>query len=73
MTALADAKAIAPTANAKLVVSAKGTDINGVMLLIQQHCIELQTLVKYAISVHPSGGADAANPTALNALLAELL
>jgi hypothetical protein len=29
--------------------------------------------VKYAISVHPSGGGDAANLTALNNLLAELL
>jgi hypothetical protein len=72
MTALTDAKAIAPTANAKSVVAAKGADVNGLMLLVQQHCAELLALVKQTIALHPSGGGDAANLTALNALLTEL-
>lgn len=72
MTALTDAKAITPTANAKAVASAKGADINGLMAQIQRHAGELLVIVKQAIAVHPSGGGDAANLTALNALLTEL-
>lgn len=72
MTVLTDAKAITPTANAKAVVAAKGADITALMLHIQRVSGELQVLVKQAIAMHPSGGGDAANLTALNTLLSEL-
>jgi hypothetical protein len=69
MTALTDVKAITPTPNAKLVISAGGADVSGLMSLIQQHIIELRALVSQVIKLHPNGDA---NLTALNALLAEL-
>jgi hypothetical protein len=72
MTVKADAVAITPTANAKSVVQAKGTDIGNLMALFQQHAIEMQILLKSIISLHPTGGGDASNLTALNNLLAEL-
>jgi hypothetical protein len=73
MTALTDIKAITPTANAKAVVSAKGSDIAGLMAHAQVKAAELQVLVKQIIALHPTSGADAANLTALNAILAELV
>jgi hypothetical protein len=73
MTVKADIVAVLPTANAKAVVSAKGADINGLMTLLQQHAIEMQALVKQVIALHPGGGGDAANLTALNSILSELL
>jgi hypothetical protein len=73
MTVRAETAAIVPTANAKAVVSAKGADISGLMGLLQQHAVEMQILIKEIIKVHPSGGGDAANLTALNAILSELL
>jgi hypothetical protein len=65
--------AIVPTANAKSVVQAKGVQINDLMQLLQQHAIEMQAIVKQVISLHPTGGGDAANLTALQAVLAELM
>jgi hypothetical protein len=38
----------------------------------QLHVIELQTVLKQIVALHPSGGGDAANYAALNAVLAEL-
>jgi hypothetical protein len=73
MTVKAEAAAITPTANAKAVAQARGVDINVLMQLLQQQAIEMQALVKEIIKVHPSGGGDAANLTALNAILTELL
>jgi hypothetical protein len=73
VTALTDTKAIVPTANAKLVISANyGTDVTSLMLLIQQHIVELRGLVSQLIKIHPTTGGDAANLASLNALLAEL-
>ena len=72
MTALTDIKAVTPTANAKAVVSAKGADINALMAIAQIKAAELQVIVKQIIAVHPSGGGDAANLTALNNILVEL-
>jgi hypothetical protein len=72
-TVKTDVAAITPTANAKAIVQAKGADITSLMTLLQQYAIEMQAVVKQIISLHPTGGGDAANPTALNAILAELL
>jgi len=69
MTTLTETKAITPTANAKLVISASGADVSSLMILVQQHCIELRALVSQVIKLHPGGDA---NLTALNAILAEL-
>lgn len=71
-TALTDTKAITPTANAKAVVAAKGQDITGLMLQLQIKIAETQVLVKQIIALHPTGGGDAANLTALNTVLGEL-
>ena len=65
--------AITPTANAKAVAQSKGVDLPVLMGLLQQQAIEMQILVKEIIKVHPTGGGDAANLTALNAILTELL
>jgi hypothetical protein len=73
MTTKTEIAAVLPTANAKAVVSSTGADISGLMQLLQQHCIELMALTKTIIALHPTGGADAANLTALQAVLAELM
>jgi hypothetical protein len=72
MTAITDIKAVTPTANAKAVVAAKGTDITALMAAVLLKASELKVLVAQVIAVHPSGGGDAANLTALNSILAEL-
>jgi hypothetical protein len=72
MTVLADLTAITPTANAKGVVSAKGADLTVLIGNAKQHIIELQAVLKQIIAHHPTGGGDAANVTALNAVLAQL-
>ena len=69
MTVKTEAAAIVPTANAKAVVQAKGANISDLMQLLQQSAIDMQALVKQIIALHPSGGGDAANLTALNAIL----
>lgn len=70
MTVKSDIVAVVPTANAKAVVSAKGADISGLMTLLQTRALEMQTLARQIISLHPTGDA---NLTALNAILTELL
>ena len=72
MTTLTDIRAVAPTANAKVVVAAKGADITALMAQAQIKAAELQVIVKQIIAVHPSGGGDAANMTALNNILTAL-
>jgi len=73
MTVKAEVNAIAPTANAKAVVQAKGANITDLMQLLTQSAIDMQVLVRQIIALHPSGGGDAANLAALSALLAEIL
>lgn len=73
MTAITEIKAITPTANAKAVVAAKGADINALMALALIRASELKVTVAQIIALHPSGGGDAANLTALNTLLGELV
>jgi hypothetical protein len=73
MTTRTEVSVIVPTANAKAVISAKGSDISGLMLLLQQHAIEMIALTKSIVALHPTGGGDAANLTALQAVLAELM
>ena len=69
MTALSDIKAVAPTANDKAVVSAKGADVTALMAAALLKAAELKVLVAQIIALHPSGDA---NLTALNSILAEL-
>ena len=73
MTALSDIKAIAPSANAKVVVAAKATDITSLMALMMQHCSELQAIVRQVIAVYPTTVADATMLTQLNSILTEIL
>ena len=72
MTALADLRAVSLTANAKGVVAVKGVDLQSLVTQAQFHVIELQTVLKQIVALHPSTGGDAANYAALNAVLAEL-
>jgi hypothetical protein len=69
-TVKTDIAAITPTPNARAVAQAKGSDIAGLMLLLQTHAVEMQAIVKQVIALHPTGDA---NLTALNAVLTELL
>jgi hypothetical protein len=69
MTALTDAKALAPNAAAKAAIAVKGSDYATLSLLVQQHIVELNVLVKQLIALH---SGDATTLTALNALLTEL-
>ena len=71
-TVKTDIAAIAMTANAKAVMQSKGVQINDLMQLLQTHAAEMQAIVRQVISLHPVGG-EAANLTALNNILAELL
>src|SRR5229473_6508343 len=72
MTVLTDLKAISLTANAKGVVSAKGADLSTLVGTGQLHVIELQTVLKQIVALHPASGGDATNYAALNAVLAQL-
>ena len=72
MTVLADLKAIALTASAKASVSAKGADLGVLVQTAELHVIELQTVLKQIIAVHPTSGGDAANYAALGSVLAQL-
>lgn len=71
MTALTDAKALAPNAAAKAAIVAKGVEYTTLLQLIQAHVTDLIALVKQAIALHPTSG-DNATLAALNALLTEL-
>jgi hypothetical protein len=73
MTALAELNAITLTANAKTVVSAKAVDIAALTALVKQHVSELKVVLAQLISLHPTGGGDAANLAALSAVLAEIV
>lgn len=72
MTVLTDLKALSLSQNAKTVVAANGADLAALLLLAQQHTIELQAVLKQIIAHHPSGGGDASNYAALGAVLAQL-
>jgi len=69
MTALADIKAVAPTANAKASISAKGADVTALMAAAQIKAAELKVLVAQIVALHPAGDS---NLTALNSILTEL-
>ena len=69
MTALSDIKAVAPTANAKASVQAKGADVTALMAAATLKAAELKVLVAQIIALHPAGDA---NLTTLNSILAEL-
>jgi len=72
MTALTDLRAITLTANATKVGHAAGTNLPALTALAQQHVVELEIILKQIVAIHPSGGGDASNLSALNAVLAEL-
>ena len=69
MTAITDIKAVTTTANAKAVISAKGSDITGLMAALLIKAADLKVLAAQIISLTPGGDASL---TALNAILAEL-
>jgi hypothetical protein len=71
MTALTDAKALAPNAAAKAAVAVKGHDYITLQNLAIGHVNDLIVLVKSMISLHPTSG-DSATLAALNTLLTEL-
>jgi predicted nuclease with TOPRIM domain len=72
MTVLADLTAITPTANAKSVVSAKGADLVFLITNAKQDIVELQAKLRQIVAHHLTGGGDAANLSALNAVLAQV-
>jgi hypothetical protein len=72
VTVLTDLKAIGLTASAKGVISAKGPELSALVTMAQLHVTELQTVLKQILALHPSGGGDASNYAALNAVLAQL-
>jgi hypothetical protein len=72
MTVMADLNAISLTGTAKAAVSAKGADLGSLVTQAKLHTIELQTILRQIVAVHPSGGGDAANFAALNTVVAEL-
>jgi hypothetical protein len=73
MTVKAELVAVAPTANAKTLASAKALDFVSLQNLVKQHVDELKVVLAQLIAMHPSGGGDAANLAALQAVLAELV
>jgi hypothetical protein len=72
MTVRTELAAVTPTANAKAVVSAKAQDVSSLAALVKQHADELKVVLAQYIALHPSGGGDAANLSALNTILGEL-
>jgi hypothetical protein len=46
--------------------------VGALVVQAELHAIELQAILKQIVAVHPSGGGDAANYSALNAVIAEL-
>lgn len=71
MTVLTELNALTMTANAKAVVSSKGADVNALLAQAKQSISEHRAVMKQLISMHPSGGGDAANLAALNTILGE--
>ena len=73
MTVLAELNAIALTANAKAIGQTKACNMDSLMGQARLVTADLQKIVKQVIAHHPSGGGDAANLAALNAVLAQLV
>ena len=71
-TALTDLNAISLTSTAKAAVSAKGVDLNALVVLAKSHATELSALLKQIVALHPSTGGDAANYAQLNTIIGEL-
>lgn len=71
-TVVTDLKAIALTANAKSVVSAKGADCAALVQQALNQAADLTKTVKQILLHHPTGGGDAANVTLLNNIVGEL-
>jgi hypothetical protein len=54
MTALADLKAVTPTATAKTAFATKGASLSVMLVSIQQDVAELQQKIKQVIADHPN-------------------
>jgi hypothetical protein len=67
-----DVAAIVLTPTAIANGQAGGAQLPALMAQLQIHIGEKQRLLKEIIRLHPSGGGDAANLAALNAILAKL-
>jgi hypothetical protein len=72
MTVLADLTAISLTANARNVGASAGVDLVGLITQTKLDVIELRARLQQIVKIHPTGGGDAANLSALNAVVAEL-
>jgi hypothetical protein len=64
--------AVTLTANAKAVGEAAGVNLASLQTQLDSHLVEAAILLKQIIALHPSGGGDAANLTALQNLLVSL-
>ena len=71
-TALTDLNAITLTTTAKAAGQAAGVDLPVLMTLAKDHATEMTRLLNIIHGLHPSGGGDAANYSALTAIIAEL-
>jgi hypothetical protein len=71
-TCLTDLNAITLTASAKAAASVKGVDIAALVALAKTHTIELASLLRAIVSVHPTSGGDATNLASLNTIISEL-
>jgi hypothetical protein len=69
VTALADTRAITPTANAVKLSTAAGASVAALMVNLQQKLVEVRQLLAIIIALTPNGDSQI---SALNALLAEL-
>jgi hypothetical protein len=72
MTITTDIAAITLTANAKAASLAAGANSPTLMAQLLVHVGEKQRLLKQILAFRPSTGGDAANWTAINAILAKL-
>jgi hypothetical protein len=72
MTVVTEIKAITFTPTAKAALSKSGTDIASLTNQALLATYELKKCLSQIVSLHPTGGGDAANLSALNAVIAEL-
>jgi hypothetical protein len=72
LTVRTELLAISLTANAVQKAQAAGVNLASLITLAETHATELSALLRQIVAYHPTGGSDAANLTALNAVAAEL-
>ena len=73
MTVKADLLAISVTPIAQAAAMKAGVNLNALVVHAEARANELSILLKQIAAFHPSTGGDAANFTALQAVIAELV